>query len=149
MTESQPAEPEDRSTGNQELAAIPSRIPFAEALQTGALIDVTPTARQLGFSFPVTVTKPLWEVGIAPIRTMTQEERSSRLRDVLMAFRLRLATQPTVSPLIDFPALLALPPNNVPQPIPLFALVQPDENNGATVTLLLPNEVSTTIIPMN
>jgi hypothetical protein len=37
----------------------------------------------------------------------------------------------------------------VPQPVPLFALIQPDEQNRATATLLLPNEVSTTIIPMN
>jgi hypothetical protein len=50
--------------------------------------------------------------------------------------------------LIDFPALLALPPGSVPQPIPLFALIQPDEQHRALVTLLLPNEVATTIVPM-
>jgi hypothetical protein len=37
----------------------------------------------------------------------------------------------------------------VPQPIPLFALIQPDVHNKAMVTLLLPTEVATTIIPMN
>jgi len=147
--EERPADQAKESAKKQEAAALPARIPFHQAIESGSLIDVTPSARQLGFSFPVTVTKPLWEVGIAPISTMTQEEQSGRLRDVLMALRLRLATQPTVSPLIDFPALLAIPPNSVPQPIPLFALVQPDENNRATVTLLLPNEVSTSIIPMN
>jgi hypothetical protein len=148
-TSAKPAEQADGPTDKQESAVVSTRIPYQQALATGALIDVTPTARQLGLSFPVTITKPLWDVGIAPLQTMTQEERSARLRDVLMAFRLRLATQPTVSPLIDFPALLAFPPNSVPQPIPLFALVQPDENNRATVTLLLPNEVSASIIPLN
>jgi hypothetical protein len=128
---------------------VPTKIPFEQALASGALIDVTPTAKELGLSFPVTVTKPLWEVGIAPSQTLTQEEQSGRLRDVLMAFRLRLATQQTISPLIDFPALLAFPPSNVPQPIPLFALIQPDEQNRAMVTLLLPNEVAATIIPLN
>jgi len=44
---------------------------------------------------------------------------------------------------------LAFPPSNVPQPIPLFALIQPDEQNRAMVTLLLPNEVAATIIPLN
>jgi hypothetical protein len=126
-----------------------TKIPFTQAIETGALIDVTPTAKQLGLSFQVTVTKPLWEVGIAPSKTLTQEEQSARLRDVLMAFRLRLATQSSISPLIDFPALLAFPPNTVPQPVPLFALIQPDEENRAMVTLLLPNEVAATIIPMN
>lgn len=132
-----------------EQQSVPTKIPLKQAIETGALIDVTATAKQLGLSFPVTVTKPLWDVGIAPSNTLTQEEQSARLRDVLMAFRLRLATQPSISPLIDFPALLALPPGTVPQPVPLFALIQPDEDHRAMVTLLMPNEVATTIIPLN
>ncbi|MBL8076211.1 MAG: hypothetical protein JNL29_17750 [Nitrospira sp.] len=62
---------------------------------------------------------------------------------------LRIASQATLSPLIDFPAMLSMPPGEVPQPVPLFALIQPDEQNRAMATLLRPNEVSATIIPMN
>lgn len=120
-----------------------------DAIQAGVLIDVTPTAKGLGITFPIAVTKPLWNIGIAADQAVTEEERAGRLRDVLMAFRLRLSSLVTVSPLIDFPALLSMPPNSVPQPIPLFALIQPDEEHRATVTLLLPNEVATSIIPMN
>ena len=147
--EAQPDMPEETGKAAGDGGVPTTRIPFHEAIAAGALIDVTATAKQVGLSFPVTVTKPLWEVGIAPSSTMTAEEQSARLRDILMAFRLRLATQPSVSPLIDFPALLAFPPNVVPQPIPLFALIQPDDQSRATVTLLLPNEVATTIIPLN
>jgi hypothetical protein len=135
------AQPSDRSTRAPR--------PFQQANDTGALIDVTPTAKQLGLSFSVTVTKPLWDTGIAPTNTLTEEERSGRLRDVLMALRLRLTAQPTTAPLIDFPALLAFPHGAIPQPVPLFALVQPDEQHQAMVTLLLPTEVATTIIPTN
>ena len=120
-----------------------------QAIQNGFLIDVSTDAQKLGLTFPVTVTKPLWEVGIAPSTAMSDAEKAERLRDVLMAFRLRIASQTTLSPLIDFPAMLALPPGGVPQPVPLFALIQPDEHNRAVATLLLPNEVSATIIPMN
>lgn len=120
-----------------------------QAIQAGFLIDVSMDAQKLGLTFPVTVTKPLWEIGIAPGDAMSDEEKAERLRDVLMAFRLRIASQATLSPLIDFPAMLALPPGGVPQPVPLFALIQPDEQNRAVATLLLPNEVSATIIPMN
>ena len=120
-----------------------------QAIQAGFLIDVSTDAQKLGLTFPVTVTKPLWEVGIAPGESVSEEEKAQRLRDVLMAFRLRIASQATLSPLIDFPAMLALPPGGVPQPVPLFALIQPDEQNRAAATLLLPNEVSATIIPMN
>ncbi|MGE0642779.1 MAG: DUF6573 family protein [Nitrospira sp.] len=120
-----------------------------EAIQAGVLIDVTADAQKLGMSFPITITKPLWEIGIAPEHTLSEETKAERLRDVLMAFRLRLASQATLSPLIDFPAMLALPPGGVPQPVPLFALIQPGEQNQAMVTLLLPNEVSASIVPMN
>ncbi len=120
-----------------------------QAIQTGILIDVTADAKKLGLTFPVTITKPLWEVGIAPLATMSEEDKSARVRDVLMAFRLRLAGQTTLSPLIDFPAMLAMPPGAVPQPVPLFALIQPDEENRAMATLLLPNEVAASIVPMN
>jgi hypothetical protein len=120
-----------------------------QAIQAGFLIDVSMDAQKLGLTFPITVTKPLWEIGIAPSESMSEEEKTERLRDVLMAFRLRIASQATLSPLIDFPAMLALPPGGVPQPVPLFALIQPDEQNRAVATLLLPNEVSATIIPMN
>jgi hypothetical protein len=120
-----------------------------EAIEAGFLIDVTPDAKKLGLTFPVTVTKPLWDVGIAPTPVLSEEEKSARLRDVLMAFRLRLAGQGTLSPLIDFPALLALPPDSVPEPVALFALIQPDGQQRTMVTLLLPNEVSATMLPMN
>ena len=120
-----------------------------QAIQAGFLIDVSTDAQKLGLTFPVTVTKPLWEVGIAPDQSISEEEKTQRLRDVLMAFRLRIASQATLSPLIDFPAMLSMPPGEVPQPVPLFALIQPDDQNRAMATLLLPNEVSATIIPMN
>jgi hypothetical protein len=120
-----------------------------QAIQAGLLIDVSTDAQKLGLTFPVTVTKPLWEFGIASGESVSEEEKARRLRDVLMAFRLRIAGQAVLSPLIDFPAMLALPPGGVPQPVPLFALIQPDEQNRAAATLLLPNEVSATIIPMN
>jgi hypothetical protein len=119
------------------------------AIQAGILIDVTPTALQLGITFPVTITRPLWEAGIVTNQSLPEEDQTSRLRDILMAFRLRLASLTTVSPLLDFPVLLALPPSQVPQPVPLFALIQADPTHQANVTLLLPNEVSLSINSLN
>ena len=119
------------------------------AIQAGILIDVTPTALELGITFPVTITRPLWEVGIVTNQSLPAEDQTSRLRDILMAFRLRLASLTTVSPLLDFPVLLALPPSQVPQPVPLFALIQADPTHQANVTLLLPNEVSLSINSLN
>jgi len=150
----QPQEPlaQEQLSGQElvEGTAMPPAIRDREAaIQAGILIDVTPTALQLGISFPVTITRPLWEVGIVTNQSLSEEDRTSRLRDILMAFRLRLASLTTVSPLLDFPVLLALPPSRVPQPVPLFALIQPDPTHQANVTLLLPNEVSLSITSLN
>jgi len=156
-TQSEPLRPQEplaqEHTGGQELvegtAMLPTIRDREAAIQAGILIDVTPTALQLGITFPVTITRPLWEVGIVTNRSLPEEDQTSRLRDILMAFRLRLASLTTVSPLLDFPALLALPPSRVPQPVPLFALIQPDPTHQANVTLLLPNEVSLSITSLN
>jgi hypothetical protein len=150
----QPQEPlAQEYAGVQEFVegtAMPPALRDREAaIQAGTLIDVTPTALELGITFPVTITRPLWEVGIVTNQSLSEEDQTSRLRDILMAFRLRLASLTTVSPLLDFPVLLALPPSKVPQPVPLFALIQPDATHQANVTLLLPNEVSLSITSLN
>ena len=53
-------------SGGQELlerTAMPPALRDREAaIQAGILIDVTPTALELGITFPVTITRPLWEV---------------------------------------------------------------------------------------
>jgi hypothetical protein len=155
--QSEPLQPQEplaqEYAGGQEFVegtAMPPALRDREAaIQAGILIDVTPTALQLGITFPVTITRPLWEVGIVTNQSLPEEDQTSRLRDILMAFRLRIASLTTVSPLLDFPALLALPPSRVPQPLPLFALIQPDPRHQANVTLLLPNEVSLSITSLN
>lgn len=152
QTDSEPESPVSLPLDEISIAAVTpenQKVSRQQAIDSGFLIDVTADAKKVGLSFSVTVTKPLWEIGIAPTEELSDEEKSIRLRDVLMAFRLRLATQGTLSPLLDFPAMLSMPPGAIPQPVPLFALIQPGEHNQAMVTLLLPNEVSTTIIPMN
>ena len=48
-----------------------------EAIEAGFLIDVTTDAKRLGLTFPVTVTKPLWEVGIAPDQVFPGDMRGA------------------------------------------------------------------------
>ncbi len=114
-----------------------------EALKSGALIDVTPIARRLGFSYPVALTRALWQAAITVSQQVPEPLIESRVRDVLLALRLRFETIPVVSPLIGFPALLAIPPQEIPQLYPLYALIQPDRESQAAITLLHPSEVST------
>jgi hypothetical protein len=120
-----------------------------EAIQAGALIDVTPIARRMGLRLPVTFSRPLWDIGITAARNVPEEEFEGRVRDVLMAFRLRLATSRVASPLVEFPALLSFPPDPVPQSCLLFAVAHQEANAQTALTFLLPGEVSTGIIPFS
>ena len=130
-----------------EPAPAPEILSREEALKAGALIDVTPIAHRVGLRIPVSFSRPLWELGITATHNVPEEEFEGRVRDALMAFRLRLAGTPTASPLVEFPALLAFPPDPVPQTCLLFAVAQPDANATVALTFLLPGEVSTNILP--
>jgi len=120
-----------------------------EAIQAGALIDVTPIAHKLGLRIPVTFSRPLWEVGITAFRNVPETEVESRVRDVLMAFRLKLAASRVASPLVEFPALLAFPPDPIPHACVLFAVAHREANAQTALTFLLPGEVSTGVIPFS
>jgi len=122
-----PSHPASSSEQTKQTPEIPSTEPPTqtlsreEAIQAGALIDVTPIARKIGLRLPVTFSRPLWEIGITATRNVPEKEYERRVRDVLMAFRLKLASSRVASPLVEFPALLAFPPDPTPQACVLFA----------------------------
>lgn len=118
-----------------------------EAIDAGFLIDVTPEAAGLGLPFHVGLTKPMWDLAIATAQDLTEEEEGLRLRDVLIALRLRLSTAQSLLPLFEFPALLAFPPEPVPKLCSLLALVHGDSAGEQAVTLILREEVSTLMSP--
>lgn len=120
-----------------------------EAIQAGLLIDVSPLARSLGLPLLVGVTKPLWDLVITASQAVPDEQHESRMRDLLMALRLRLATSRTTIPLIEFPALLTFPPETIPQLCVLHAVAHGDPSNVPSLTLALRDEVSLIISPLN
>jgi hypothetical protein len=128
-------------------APQPQMLSREEAIQAGALIDVTPIAHRLGIRLPVSFSRPLWEIGITATHNVPEEEHEDRVRDVLMAFRLRLAASRVASPLVEFPALLSFPPNPEPQSCVLFAVAHQEANAPMALTFLLPGEISTDLIP--
>lgn len=120
-----------------------------EAIQSGFLIDVTPIANTIGLPVPVAITKPLWDFAITASATIPDDQHEARVRDVLMALRLRLATLRVAPPGIEFPALLTFPPEPAPQLCSLYAIAHGDSTAPLSLTVLLSNEVAATIRPMN
>ena len=114
-----------------------------EAVQAGLLVDVTPTARQVGLSLPVSFTKPVWDVGITAGNQIPEDQHPARVRDLLIALRLFLEQARVTSPLMEFSALLSVPPDTVPELCPLYVLAHREAAAlPYSLTVLLPREVS-------
>jgi hypothetical protein len=115
-----------------------------EAIESGILKDVTQIAQSVGLSFCVGMTNPLWDQYITASPDFSEEFIQSRLRDTLVAVRLRLASLKTPTPLVDIPVLLQFPPEPTPQLCLTFALFHKDPIDGDCLLLIHPEEVFAT-----
>lgn len=115
-----------------------------EAIESGILKDVTPIAQSVGLDFCVGMTNPLWDQYISSSPDFTEELIQARLRDTLVAVRLRLASLKTPTPLVDVPVLLQFPPEPTPQLCLTFALFHKDPIDGDCLLLIHPGEVFAT-----
>ncbi len=120
-----------------------------QAIKAGILVDVTAQAFDMGLPLPVGLTKPMWEEGIAGSGKLGEHEQQTRLRDILMALRLHLSRSSLILPVSQFPALLTIPPDPMPQICRFVAVVQSDGPYRHSLLLLLPNELSGLSSPRN
>ena len=132
-----------------ESETLPPILTREDAIQAGFLIDVTPIAHSVGLPVPVSFSKPLWTLGITASDTIPEDQREARVRDVLMALRLRLANGRVAQPGIEFPAMLSFPSDPVPQVLSLYTIAHGDQATPYTLTVLLSNEVTALIRPTN
>ena len=113
-----------------------------EAIESGLLMDITPTAQSLGIDMAVGVTQPLWEHGIMAMPDLSESEVQERVRDVLLAVRLRLANLKTPTPIVEIPILLSLSPEPTPQIFSIYALFHKDPVESDCLLLIHPGEVA-------
>jgi hypothetical protein len=111
----------------------------AEALADGVLIDVTATARQAGFKYPVALTAAAWETCVAVPPGVACQDEAGRLWDVL--FLLALAAGRSSGDLIRF-AVHVRNDNRegTPPIVRLKALCGPGDRGEPVVTVMLPTE---------
>lgn len=122
-----------------------------KAVEAGLLMDVTPHAQSLGIDLAVGLTKPLWDFGIASDPDFSAEEKEGRIRDMLLAVRLRLATVTNPGPIVQIPVLLSFPETSIPQVFTIFGLFHKDPIDADCLLLIHPGEVafSPRVIPPN
>ncbi len=112
-----------------------------EAITAGILRDATPAAKRMGLQLPVGLTNALWEEYVVIDKDMTDEHIQSRLQDIMVGVRLRLASLKEGVPFIDVPILLNFPPEPIPQISLTFALFHRDPDEGHCLLLIHPGEI--------
>ena len=111
-----------------------------QALSDGILIDVSETAKEAGFKFPVAVTSTLWQAYIEPSDALQQQGQSTegRLWDLL--FMLHHSARNTHSDLIIFTCLFQMAPTDPVIPKKIKAHIGPGDTTAPVLTIMLPEE---------
>ncbi len=134
-----------REKAEGEPAAAPSR-PISsrhEAVETGVLVDVTKKAKRIGFNVAVGITKSLWDQNITESLDLDPHEWDLRVRDLLLAVRLRMAGQGTSSPWIEVPVVFpSTQGEESPRMFSIYALFHKDPVADDCLTLMHPSELS-------
>ena len=116
-----------------------------EAIDAGLLIDVSKKAKGVGFNMAVGITKSLWSRSIADSLEVGTPEGETRIRDMLLAVRLRLASLDTPSPWVEVPVLLPSQQGDHGFKIfPIYALFHKDPVAEDCLTLIHPKELPST-----
>ena len=114
-----------------------------DAIDAGLLVDVTPKAQRIGLNLAVGITKSLWDRSITRAVELDPHEWDLRVRDMLLAVRLRLAGLETPLPWIEVPVLFPAEHGEAsPRMFPIYALFHKDPVAEDCLTLIHPNEWS-------
>ena len=114
-----------------------------KAIESGFLIDVSQKAKGVGFDLVVGITKSLWSQSIAESTETPTSEGENRVRDMLLAVRLRLASLDIPSPWVEVPVLFpSQQGGSTPKIFPIYALFHKDPVVDECLTLIHPKELS-------
>ena len=118
----------------------------ADAIADGVLVDVTPMAREAGFTIPVALTCAVWEDCVewsdADTERQVPQDVEGRLWDVLyMAFLAAKRSRPGDSAIwVDLYRVPRGGRARKPRPVRLKAVVGPGDNAEPVVTIMQEGE---------
>jgi len=108
----------------------------AQAIDDGVLVDVSETAQEAGITFPVAMTRRLWDEYITPDPRAVWQSEAGRLWDVLWMFRLACRRG---GDRIIFKVIFVMKKAQR-RTIRLKALCGPGDDAEPVVTIMLPDE---------
>jgi hypothetical protein len=113
----------------------------ADAIRDGVLIDVSATAKEAGFKFPVALTSAVWSKCVEVPPGVRCQDETGRLWDVLLL--LRFAIRGTKGGAAEVRFAVHVRNDNrarTPPLVRLKALCGPGDQGEPVVTVMLPDE---------
>ena len=117
-----------------------ARYTRAQALEDGALVDVSETAREAGIALPVALTHAVWAeyVALSPAAEKARNDERGRLWDILWMFRCAVCLHRDDSEFLF--ELYVVTTSVKPSLVQLHAVCGPDDDGEPVITILMPGE---------
>lgn len=110
----------------------------AEAIADGVLIDVTGTAKEAGFKFPVALTSTVYEAFVKVPEGVTGQDETGRLWDILNMLRFGAAKSKGESEILF--QLYVRNDNRRAKLITLKSVCGPNDDASPCITVMMPDE---------
>ena len=112
-----------------------------QAIEDGVLVDVSETAREAGITFPVAMTRTVFDDYVTPDPRSESWGQSiaGRLWDVLMMLRFAIQRTGGATDQIDFTVIMIMKERQR-RNIRLKALCGPGDDMEPIITIMMPNE---------
>src|SRR5262245_15909909 len=124
-----------------ENADLIHRYTRADALADGVLIDVSQTAREAGFRYPVALTAAAWAKCVAVPPGVRCQDESGRLWDVLTVLRCAIRGPRRAARAVRFGVCVRNDNRERPPPlVRLRAVCGSGDDAGPVITVMLPGE---------
>ncbi|MEX2123864.1 MAG: DUF6573 family protein [Woeseia sp.] len=140
------SQPNSNSENSNFFGEIVHSYTRAQAIEDGVLIDVTETAKEAGFRWPVAVTAAVWSDCIAwnddDNTDQGYQDQSGRLWDVLFmaSYAVRTANRPDRQLQFSLQRVPRGGRSTVAQRVTLRLLAGPGDDGEPVITILQPNE---------
>lgn len=112
-----------------------------QALADGEQIDAGSTAKECGFTYPVYITRAVWDAYVTVPRGVVCQDEIGRLCDILTMLRYSIKIYGPNTPRITFKVYVRNN-NRAPKLIELVSVCGPTDIDDArpSITIMLPNE---------
>ena len=111
----------------------------SKAIEEGMLVDVSTTAIEAGFNFPVALTRRVWDQYVMVPNGVECQDQKGRLWDILYMLNYAIRSRNKAESSLIF-TLHVRNDNRKPKPVRLKSVCGPGDDSKPVITIMLPDE---------